>query len=250
MAPEQMEAADNIDTRSDIWAIGAILYELLVGRPPYTGESLPQIFMKIMRSKTPRPSAERDDVGSELDAIVARCLALEPDERFATVADLAWALSTTGVPHARDSAERISRVFDRRSAECGVARVAPEPPVAVRPPPTGVVAVFRRKLAASASAALLLGAAVGFTALALERANDDAPADARANVVVRPRRALEVLTPTAVAGEGVTPRARMVHVDAGIASEDSTADASTVAIVPAAATMTPEVGEAAAAPTD
>ncbi len=224
MAPEQMEASDRVDGRSDIWALGAILYELLVGRPPYGGESLPQIFMRILRSKTPRPSAERSDVGFELDQIVARCLAVEPDERFATVADLAWALSTTGVPHARDSAARISRVFDRRSAECGVVHVRATPAAATPPRTEDTLGSFWRKVAASASAALLLGAAAGFTVL--QRAHP-AHEHTRDEISRRLPRTSEVLTPTFVAQPVVVPatmpeRAPVLHApaDAGAPSRD------------------------------
>ncbi len=118
MAPEQMEGSDALDARSDIWALGTILYELLVGKPPYSGDSLPQLFVKIMRARTPRPSAKRAGVRSDIDDIVCRCLEVDPADRFETVAELAWALSRVGAAaHARDSAARISRVLDRQSSE-------------------------------------------------------------------------------------------------------------------------------------
>ncbi len=94
MAPEQMEASDRIDDRTDIWALGAILYELLVGRPPYRGQSLPQIYMKIMRSP-PRPvSTVRADVPEALDVTLCKCLAFEPYDRHRSVVDLARDLSS------------------------------------------------------------------------------------------------------------------------------------------------------------
>jgi serine/threonine protein kinase len=180
MAPEQMEAADTVDARSDIWALGTILYELLVGKPPYTGESLPQIFMKIMRSKTPKASAVRTDVSTGIDAIIARCLEIDAPERFQTVAELAWALSTVGAPHARDSAARISRVFDKQTSEhpeetpSGTLRSTVPPPVV-----NGVDGRGRRRgrrgsrhIASVIATATLFGAASVFGLLALRGAVD------------------------------------------------------------------------------
>jgi serine/threonine-protein kinase len=171
MAPEQMEAAETVDARSDIWALGTILYELLVGKPPYTGESLPQIFMKIMRSRTPKPSSVRAGIPSGIDSIVGRCLAIEPEDRFQTVADLAWALSTMGAPHGRDSAERISRVFDKHAAEAtpsGTLRSSVPPPVV-----NGIDRRSRRRgrwrarhVTAAIASAALFGAASVFGVLA------------------------------------------------------------------------------------
>jgi serine/threonine protein kinase len=178
MAPEQMEAADTVDARSDIWALGTILYELLVGRPPYTGESLPQIFMKIMRSKTPKASAMRAVVPAGIDAIIARCLEIDAPERFQTVAELAWALSTVGAPDARDSAARISRVFDKQCSEhpeetpSGTLRSTVPPPVVHAIDRRGRHRSRRdaRQMSAVIAGALLFGAASVFGVLAARAA--------------------------------------------------------------------------------
>lgn len=222
MAPEQMEGRDALDPRSDIWALGSILYELLTGQPPYTGDTLPQIYVKIMRTKTPRASVVRDDVGSELDEIVSRCLEVEPERRFQTVAELAWALSSLGTPQTRDSAARIARVFDRRSAESGLAEVMSAPAAPVRRPSRE--GRSWRKLAGTASAALLLGGA-GAGVLAFDPPGDDAPmpmvgAGAPAIVISDSVRAMQT---------------ELVDAAAAPHAVDDVADAGAVAIVPAAA---------------
>jgi serine/threonine-protein kinase len=172
MAPEQMEAADSIDARSDIWGLGIILYELLAGKPPYGGDSLPQIFIHIMRSRPPKPSLVRTDVPPAVDAIVARCLAIEPSDRFQSVADLARALSKVGTPRERTSAQRVARVFEKCSAEAGASMS--EPLALLR----GLERLWRRhrsalrKVAAALASAGILGAASVFGMLAARGAVD------------------------------------------------------------------------------
>jgi len=182
MAPEQMEGSEAVDARSDIWALGTILYELLVGKPPYSGDSLPQIFVKIMRSPTPRPSAMRVGVRSGLDEIVERCLEVDPADRFQTVAELAWALSALGAPSGRDSAARISRVLDRQSLEptSGTLRSSLPPPLvhAVRRWSRRVRRAMTHAGAALASFLLLVLASV-FAVLAIRDVPDT-------NVLERP----------------------------------------------------------------
>ena len=219
MAPEQMEAAASVDARADIWALGTILFELLVGKPPYTGQSLPQIFMKIMRSPPPSVSVVRSGVPNVIDAIIARCLRIEAKDRFQSVAELAWALSTAGTPRARDSAERVSRVFDRLTAdERGSATDAPTlrssaSPFALKSladaageqhrPRNGVAGV-RARLAAAFATAGLLG---GLSVLGLFAAN--AAIDAGAPLALeRPARALAVAAPLEDAAVIISPAQR------------------------------------------
>lgn len=128
MAPEQMEASAKVDARSDIWALGTILYELLVGKRPYAGASLPQIFMRIMRSRPPRPTVHRV-LPSLVDTIVARCLAVDPDRRYQNVAELATMLAEIGPPGSRDQAARIARISARCTAHEAPSAPPPAPPV-------------------------------------------------------------------------------------------------------------------------
>jgi serine/threonine-protein kinase len=111
MSPEQLSNTQNVDARSDMWSLGAILYKMLSGRPPYQGTSIPMLHAAVLRD-TPAPlSSFRNDVPAALDAVMARCLAKNPDDRFGSVADLAQALTPWSSPMGRANAERAARVL-------------------------------------------------------------------------------------------------------------------------------------------
>src|SRR5262249_51711106 len=110
MPPEQMEASGSVDPRSDIWGLGAIFYEMLVGKAPFDGESLWDIYSAAMHAPE-APSSFREDLPAGLDAVVLRCLRATPRERFADVAELAAALAPFGGPSAPTRAEAVARVL-------------------------------------------------------------------------------------------------------------------------------------------
>ena len=90
MAPEQVQAqSGEIGPRTDIHALGAILYEALSGRPPYRAETPQQIFHAILSEEVVPPSARQPGIPRDLEAICLKCLEKEPDRRYATAADLA-----------------------------------------------------------------------------------------------------------------------------------------------------------------
>lgn len=103
MSPEQLVASRNVDPRSDIWALGVTLYEALAGKPPFGGDSLPELCAKVMTQPAPPLVALRPELPLKLEAVVMRCLAKEPAQRYASAVELAAALlpfaaaSTTGV---------------------------------------------------------------------------------------------------------------------------------------------------------
>ena len=110
MPPEQLQSARDVDARADIWAIGVILYELLAGRQPFHGDSLPQLCVTIMTQPAEPLSVSRPDVSPLLVAAIDRCLAKDRSHRFPHVGDLAAAIVAFGPKRARNSAERIARV--------------------------------------------------------------------------------------------------------------------------------------------
>ncbi len=89
MSPEQCRGAGYVDHRSDLYSLGCVLYHLLVGRPPFDGEGVGEIIAAHLREPAPVPSALAPGVPPAVDALVARCLAKQPEARFATAAELA-----------------------------------------------------------------------------------------------------------------------------------------------------------------
>jgi eukaryotic-like serine/threonine-protein kinase len=111
MSPEQMSSSRNVDMRTDIWALGVILYETLTGRVPFEAETMPQLCGMILQDP-PRPIHQlRPDLPQALQHVVLRCLEKNRELRFHNVAELAYALAPFGQPAAQRSAERISRVL-------------------------------------------------------------------------------------------------------------------------------------------
>ncbi|MGH7438680.1 MAG: serine/threonine-protein kinase [Polyangiaceae bacterium] len=96
MAPEQVRASREVDRRADIWALGAILYELLTAKTAFGGETLGEIFGAVLHS-TPAPlRGLRPGVPEGLEEVIARCLQRAPEDRFADVAELARAIAPFG----------------------------------------------------------------------------------------------------------------------------------------------------------
>jgi serine/threonine-protein kinase len=109
MSPEQMQSARSVDARTDIWALGVILHELLAGRPPFQGETFPEICINVAMHPPARVRTLRPDCPPQIEDIILRCLNKDPNNRFANVADLAVALLPFGPQRARASVEYIAR---------------------------------------------------------------------------------------------------------------------------------------------
>jgi serine/threonine-protein kinase len=109
MSPEQMQSARYVDARSDIWALGVVLFELLTGQQPFEGESFAEVVLKVNTRPVPRVRELRGDCPEQLEQVILRCLEKDRDKRFGDVAALAMSLLPFGPERARVSVERIAR---------------------------------------------------------------------------------------------------------------------------------------------
>ena len=99
MAPEQLFAASGIDGRADVFSVGAILYEMLSGAPPFAASSAPAAMARLATEPTPRLPASLS-LGPAVRDVVARATAREPDARFPTARVLAEALRAAAMEEA------------------------------------------------------------------------------------------------------------------------------------------------------
>ncbi len=116
MSPEQFRSAKSVDARTDIWALGTILFELVTGQPPFSADSVPELAIKIVTESPPSATLVRRDVPPELARVVAKCLEKEPARRYRDVAELAVALSPFAPPAARPLVDRVIGILSKPGA--------------------------------------------------------------------------------------------------------------------------------------
>jgi serine/threonine protein kinase/tetratricopeptide (TPR) repeat protein len=132
MSPEQVRG-EHVDSRSDIFSLGCLLFEVLTGRRAFQGETSQDTAMAILNRDPDPIVTHRHDVPPGLEVIVRRCLEKQPDERFESARDVAFALQA--ISGAR-------------------------PPVPQPAPTPSILGVSRNRFAATAAAILILSAAV------------------------------------------------------------------------------------------
>jgi serine/threonine protein kinase len=133
-SPEQLRSLAELDVRTDVWALGAVLHELISGFPVYQAESVPALLAMIAADPPVPITSVRADVPAGLEAIILRCLVKDRESRFATVADLAVALKPFASPEAQHSVDRITRTLGRNTRPSHSAALVYVGPTVSAPP--------------------------------------------------------------------------------------------------------------------
>ena len=117
MSPEQVRSPKTVDSRTDIWSLGIVMYELLTNSMPFGGDEMNETFAQILE-KEPQPIRQIvNGVPEGLEHIVMRCLAKNRDNRFADVSELARALVAYGSGTWMQSADRVQATMSRIQEE-------------------------------------------------------------------------------------------------------------------------------------
>jgi serine/threonine-protein kinase len=139
MSPEQLRSTATVDHRTDLWSLGATLYELLAGVGPFDGsQPLADLFVSILERPAQALRELRPEVPEALAAIVARCLEKNRDARFQTAGEVAMELLPFAPPRVRAAAERAMSMPDILCrSRAGAERTAPAMEDALVPDPKG-----------------------------------------------------------------------------------------------------------------
>ena len=136
LSPEQARGAP-VDQRSDVYSVGIVLYEMLTGKVPFTGDTPLEIAMKHLSEVPVPPSEKRPDVPDDLDNIVLRALAKDPEDRYQTAEDMAGDLARVqrGLPVSSETADAATAVLAGAGISGAPTIIAPRPAAPPTAPP-------------------------------------------------------------------------------------------------------------------
>ena len=142
LSPEQARGT-NVDQRSDLYSLGVVLYELLTGAAPFSGDTPVEIAMKHLSQTPEPPSAKRPNLPHDLDLLVMRALAKDPEERYQSAEEMDGDLEriARGAAVSRETEESATQIISAATgpmAATAATMIAPPPrAIAAAPPPTG-----------------------------------------------------------------------------------------------------------------
>jgi eukaryotic-like serine/threonine-protein kinase len=249
MSPEQMQSARDVDARTDIWALGVTLCELVTGQLPFQGASLVELYATI-RSRAPLLLRSRfPELPVELEAVLLRCFEFDREHRFSSTGALASALLPFAPNPWASYVQRVARRYGARSptghhvpsssggADAAAGQVLTQTRVSGTPTPIVVVSPLPHRRARPAllwSCVVLVAAAVGVgTAVAMSAAwrpaagRESSRVDDRATAHFTPTVASTPLAfepnvprapPDLAAGDGTTAPPRRDPISSGSAT--------------------------------
>ena len=242
MSPEQMESTRGVDIRTDIWGLGIILYELVTGKTPFEGNTMPEVCLRIATQQPAPLRSLRMDAPAALELAILRCLEKDREKRYGNVARLAVALRDFASSRGRQSVDTIMRTME--AAGQPALSTAPAATLPTEPaPPPGVGARTMEPLGQThipmqggkgKTLAIALGVGglvvIGIIALRLAQSSSTGPAAGAALSSSSPVAAPAASAPTPAA----TATAETRPAASAVPSEPSPAPSATAAAVTAA----------------
>jgi serine/threonine-protein kinase len=160
MSPEQFASTRDVDARADIWALGAILYELVTGRVPFEADTMPQLCGMILQEPVPAPRSLRAELPDGLEIAILRCLEKDRSKRFQNLSEVAAALVPFAPRGSLRSAQRISRVLSAAGLPSSSVPTSPSTPPAASDGVSVTQGAFGKTLAQGGGRAMWLVSAL------------------------------------------------------------------------------------------
>jgi serine/threonine-protein kinase len=172
LSPEQAHG-DKVDARSDVYSLGCVLYEMLTGEPPFTGDTPLSVAYQHVRKTPTRPSARRSGISPELDAVVLKSLAKNPERRYQSAAEMrndlirvhAGEAPLATPPAPPGDADRLDDLDDTQPAHSGGPRTSELRAVPQPDAPVPTRSRSRWLVAGAIAVVLAIVATVAITAL-------------------------------------------------------------------------------------
>jgi serine/threonine protein kinase len=138
IAPERLDPRTQEDARADIYSLACVLYEALTGEPPFAGTTTAHLMYAHVNTPPPRPSTTQPDVPAQFDAVIAKGMAKEPDQRYATTTELSAAAlhALTTMPSRTPYTDPTVLDPTQRAISSTMLDKQPAPPAPPTPVPT------------------------------------------------------------------------------------------------------------------